>query len=175
MRRWQLLVRNGLQIAGTGGGTYGQVDLLDMAPDTVTPQFTGDVVGVPPVTYSTFVISNVAVPPTPAISNVRPAPAEFGAGVTYSSVFPGINARLYHQVSRDASFAFGNVLSNNRSGLFWVFSNAGPFTVAANGALAPNGDLFAPFVSTFGYSVAINILIFRAALNSGLTGIFRQA
>ncbi len=170
----QLLVRTGLAIAGSSG-TYGQIDLLDMSPDTVIPQFTADVNGAPPVTFSAFVITNLSLPPFPSISNVRAAPAQFGVGTTYSSVFPGLSSRLYHQVSRDASFAFANVLSNARSGLFWIFASFGPFVIAADGDPAPNGDNFAPFVAAFGYSVANGILVFRAGLDSNLTGIFRQA
>jgi len=169
----QLLVRNGLAIAGTPG-SFGPMDLLDMSPDTAVLQFSADVVGAPPVAFSTFVIRNISVPPAPSISNVRGAPSAFPLGTTYTAVFPGLNSRLYHQVSRDASFAFGNVLSNAISGLFWAFSTAGPFAVAADGSPAPNGDLFAPFITAFGYSVANGILVFRAGLDSGLTGIFRQ-
>lgn len=76
-------------------------------------------------------------------------------------------------VSRNSSFAYGNLLANGTSGLFWLVVGQTTFAVALEGGAAPGGDTFGAF-NPCRLTVANNNVLFRAPLDMQGSAVLRQ-
>jgi hypothetical protein len=167
------LAVEGFPAPGTGGD-YGNLDLLVNESEAAAPLFRAELVGAAlGVTFGVFGVLDLFGNNALAFFDGRAAPPEAGAGVTFSSILPGLGDRT--DATADGSFAFVNVLSNGATGAFWLVPNCGLFTIALTGQAAPGpgGHVFGS-VGPWGTDTAAQVVLFVAALQGGGSGIYRR-
>lgn len=170
-----IMARTGNPAPGTGpSGLLGTLHLLSQESQIRFPTFwTNPVSSSNGITFAIYGVINLSGVPALAMYNGRPLPASAGAGA-FGTTFPGLGSPLYTQVSRNSDIVFANVFSTGSSGLFWLRTDVDLFAVALEGAAAPGGDTFGAFTPQAAFSIANDVVVFRAALAIAGTGIFRR-
>ncbi len=170
-----VLARAGAPAPGTGpSGLLGDLNLLRQEGQVRFPTFwTNPVSSSNGITVAIYGVIDLSGTPALAVYNGRPAPASAGGG-SFGTTFPGLGSGPYLEVSRNADILFANVLSTGTSGLFWLRTDVGLFTLAAEGGAAPGGDTFGPFSPQAAFTLADGVALFRAALVASGSGIFRR-
>ena len=172
-----IFARSGDVAPQSGGGFFGDLNLLRQSPNVSLPTFSAEVTG-GAINFSTYhvVSQNSAVPPAISIFDGRPAPGPVGGGV-FGTTFPGLDQPPYQHVARNGSFVFAQVLNNGETGLFWLIPFVGLFEIAVEGQPSPlAGQNFMTFNAAppQGATTANSQVLFRAELTGGNTAVFRQ-
>jgi hypothetical protein len=156
------------------GGTFGTLAWLRNASQSALPLFRANVLGASSgVTLAILAVTDTSGGKALALYDTRPAPSVAGAGVTFTSTFPDLGTAGRIDASADGAIAFGALLSNGATGVFWLIPNCGLFALALSGVAAPGGDTFAP-TSAWAVTAAVGTVLFRAPLTTAGSGIFRQ-
>lgn len=170
----QVLARRGTTAGLTGGGTYGNIRLVQQSSEQVFPYFSCDVVGASNgITFAIYGITSTAQPPDLALYNgrglVNPDSTAMGA------TFPSLDRPPLITSARNATLGVANVISDGRSGVFWLLPTEGLATVAVSGDPTPAGETWAPFSPTAFVTMSTDGIQWLGRLAaSGRDGLFRR-
>ena len=165
------LARSTLTAPSTGAGTWTALHTLNLAGGCLLPQFDASVSGgTYGITRGTFGVADTA--PTVGLVSGN---LVLSGGVMVPSAFVSLRqtVRPYDEVSEGGDAAYVMTWSGTAA-LFWFIPGDTTYAVAAQGGPAPDGDTFGAFVGSAAFTVADDVLLFRANLDTAGTGIFRQ-
>lgn len=167
------MARSGQLVPTTTSAVYGSLELLQHGREALMPMMRAQIVGLSNgIDFATFALDGVNQ--FLALYEGRPAPSDLGQTTTFTDTVPGLGQAPYVDVARDGSLAVAALLANGTSGIFWLIPNCDLFTVAASSQPAPGGDTFGPFTPSTTHTTADGVVLFRAALTTAGSGIFRQ-
>lgn len=157
-----------------GGGVYGELDMLTSRPQCEYPHAVAERLGLGSgADLATYAFS--ATQPLLAIFEGQAAPADYGTTTTFTDQLPGLLSAQSVEVDGPGAVAFAALMADGSSGMFWLLPSCGMFTLAASGQAVPGlADTFGAFSPQAGRTVADGVVLFRAALQSAGSGLFRQ-
>ena len=126
------------------------------------------------ISFGIFLLTDLAGGTALAMWDTRNAPAGLGAGLRFTSTFPGLAGQGRRDADTTASLAFANVLNNGQPGAFWLLPNLGLFTIAASGQTLPDGGDTYASLNTWRTTTAKDVMLFRAPVTGAGSGIFRR-
>jgi hypothetical protein len=161
------LLRSGAFPPGSPAGQVTDIRMLRMAKSATYPfLFANLTPAALPLTFFIYAFTGII---EPVVFDGRASQR----GGNFTATFPGLIQPPYRDVAFDGSVAFLNRTDAGIPGLFWIFRDRGIFTVVLEGDTAPGGGLFGSVTNGI-YTVATNVLVFRAPLQSGVSGLFVQ-
>jgi hypothetical protein len=157
------------------GGFFGELRFVRHRQQCVFPAVDADLLLVPGgADFAMYVLGSGA--PLLSIYEGRPAPPDLGEATVFTDLLPGLAEPQRFDVSPDGSFAFGGLMANGTSGIFWLIPACGTFTLAKSGGPAPvtGGDTFGAFAPQAAHTCHDDVVLFRALLTTNGSGVFRQ-
>jgi hypothetical protein len=156
-------------------GAYEDLDWLHNERGGTYPFFQADLgTNSNGIGFGVFLATDLVGGTALAMWDTRDAPSGLGAGVRFTSTYPGLAGQGRRDADTQASFAFANVLNNGQPGAFWLLPNRGLFTIAVSGRDIPGGgDTFA-VSNAWRTTTATDVMLFRAPVVGAGSGIFRR-
>ncbi|MFV1958972.1 MAG: hypothetical protein ACC662_06120 [Planctomycetota bacterium] len=173
------IAREGGTDTSVTGGTFGALAWLRNEAGAATPMFRAALSGASSgIHFGIFSLEGLEfqtakVTLALAVFDGRPAPNR--SGVVLSASFPGLGANGTQDASREGSLAFANVLSQGgETSLYWLVRQVGFFETAGAGIPIPGGGDRFGGASSYRSTTAVGVVLFRAPLESGGSGVFRR-